>query len=184
MNKNAETKSMHDADATALSEATALELRSRSDLLALDDDGYARWDAETMLTSDEDWVLPQNAPRPLIMVAEDDSDLRELVCEQLIRDGYEVVAVESGSEAIEHFDRAIRHLSDFRMPSLLITDLRMPGFDGLEVITYACFVPSILITAFPSESLCETAHKRGVNYVMEKPFNPRDLKAAVATLLA
>jgi len=79
-----------------------------------------------------------------ILVAEDDAVSRELLCEILRSDGYEVQDVADGASAVEHagagrFD-------------LVLTDVRMAGLTGLDVLaafsTKEADTPVILITAF------------------------------------
>ncbi len=70
---------------------------------------------------------------------------------------------------------------------LLIADLRMPGFDGLEMIKGVRYlepqVPIILMTAYGSESLWQEARQLGVRYCFDKPFDIRDMLLAICCLL-
>src|SRR5678815_1185426 len=79
-----------------------------------------------------------------ILVADDEQNLRRVLVAMLRRDGHEVVQAANGAEAIER-------LADV---DVVITDLRMPGADGMEVLRTAARsypqVPVIMITAYGS----------------------------------
>jgi CheY-like chemotaxis protein len=60
---------------------------------------------------------------PYILIVEDDKDLREILCESLQIEGFEVVAV-------EHGEAALRHLGTGARPSVILLDLMMPIMDG------------------------------------------------------
>ena len=84
-------------------------------------------------------------------------------------------------------EEALSHLAD-RSYDLIIADLRMPGFDGLELIKGVRFldatVPIILMTGYGSESLEEKALQLGVNHYVDKPFDVQDLLQTVHKLLS
>ena len=60
-----------------------------------------------------------------ILVADDEPNLRRVLRAILVRDGYDVVAVENGEEALAKLDDDV---------SVIITDLRMPKIDGMAVL--------------------------------------------------
>jgi DNA-binding response OmpR family regulator len=70
---------------------------------------------------------------------------------------------------------------------LIIADLRMPGFDGLELIKGVRYiepdVPIILMTAFGSQAIKKQAITLGVNYYLDKPFDADDILQAVDACL-
>lgn len=70
---------------------------------------------------------------------------------------------------------------------LLITDLRMPGRDGMHLVRYAAkhfpAVPTLVITGFPSVSGAVDALKSGAVEYLVKPFTANELKEAVQTVL-
>ncbi len=118
-------------------------------------------------------------PDTRILVADDDKAVLAMCVHALERAGYEVVGVESGSEA----------LSCVRAQSfdLFITDLRMPRMTGLE----ACRairdldpnVDMIIMTAFGSMEAAIEALEIGVSEFVRKPFQPCDLFEAVERTL-
>jgi CheY-like chemotaxis protein len=107
---------------------------------------------------------------PLILVAEDDPDLRALVDVILANAGYPIAAVGSGTELLR---RAAEHL-----PRLVILDVRMPGLSGLEVCR--------LLREDPRTASCAvlmvSSHAAADDY-LAKPFTPRQLLDRVTRML-
>src|SRR6478672_11946097 len=99
-----------------------------------------------------------------ILVADDEQNLRRVLVALLRREGHEVVQAASGLEAIDR-------LADV---DVVITDLRMPGADGMEVLRAAAkthpHVPVIMITAYGSVGQAVEAIKAGAFDYIEKPF--------------
>jgi two-component system, cell cycle response regulator CpdR len=112
-----------------------------------------------------------------ILLAEDDESMRLYLARALERVGYEVVAVESGDAAeplltSERFD-------------LLLTDIVMPGMDGIELAQRASEVAPdmrvMFITGFAAVAL-KAGKKAPDAKVLSKPFHLRDLVAEVDRL--
>jgi DNA-binding NtrC family response regulator len=108
-----------------------------------------------------------------ILVADDEQNLRRVLVAMLRRDGHEVVQAASGVEAIER-------LADV---DVVITDLRMPGADGMEVLRTASKtfpqVPVIMITAYGSVGQAVEAIKAGAFDFIEKPFEQDSIRTIV-----
>src|ERR1041385_72734 len=108
-----------------------------------------------------------------ILVADDEQNLRRVLVAMLRRDGHEVVQAASGVEAIER-------LADV---DVVITDLRMPGADGMEVLRTASkhhpHVPVIMITAYGSVGQAVEAIKAGAFDYIEKPFEQDSIRTIV-----
>jgi DNA-binding NtrC family response regulator len=108
-----------------------------------------------------------------ILVADDEQNLRRVLVAMLRRDGHEVVQAASGLEAIER-------LADV---DVVITDLRMPGADGMEVLRTAAKtfpqVPVIMITAYGSVGQAVEAIKAGAFDYIEKPFEQDSIRTIV-----
>lgn len=117
-----------------------------------------------------------------ILLAEDDPDIRRLVSFKLDRAGFDVVAVEDGSAAL---DEARRH-----PPDLVILDVWMPRMSGIDVCRElragagTARVPIIMLTARARPQDLELAYAAGANDYMIKPFTPRELLERVETVLA
>jgi DNA-binding NtrC family response regulator len=114
-----------------------------------------------------------------VLVAEDDRVARELLCEILRSEGFEVEAVDDGAGAIE---RAVAGRYD-----LVVSDVRMERSGGLDVLKAfterAPSTPVILITAFGDVAGAMEAIQRGAYDYVSKPFNIEELKLTVARAL-
>ncbi|MBI3927703.1 MAG: response regulator [Armatimonadetes bacterium] len=113
-----------------------------------------------------------------ILVVEDDPELREELTEALRDEGYAVVATARGDEAVE---AATAESFD-----LLITDVRMPGIDGLEALERVRAsqpdVRSLVITGYASEEDWLRAARLGASEYLRKPFPLEDLLDSVRRL--
>src|SRR4051812_10381224 len=122
--------------------------------------------------------------RPRIVIAEDDADMRGSLIEALGEDDYELVAVDSGIALCETL-RSAKRLSE--LPSLIISDVRMPGLNGLAVVqairSWGWRIPIVLMTAYATEETLNEAFQLGATALLCKPFDVEDLRSAVACLL-
>lgn len=113
-----------------------------------------------------------------ILVAEDDAAMRELLASALGARGYQVTLVSSGTELC-----GLLHEADpGRRFDLIVSDVRMPGSSGLDVIGQlresGDTTPVILVTAFPEEDIRQAA--RGLELrLLQKPFELETLRSAV-----
>ncbi len=117
--------------------------------------------------------------RPRILVVDDEQGVRDLLSKTLTLADYDVDAVPDGPSAIERL-RAVSY-------DLLITDLKMPGMDGLSIIRearrLASDLPIIVITGYSTEASAIEAINLGVSGYLTKPFRlPRILAAAARAL--
>jgi len=117
--------------------------------------------------------------RPRILVADDEETIRELLARTLALAEYDVRTVPDGQSAI-----ALLRAERFH---LLITDLRMPGADGLAVIREARRLspnlPVVIITGYSSEASAIEAINLGVSGYLTKPFRvPKVLSVAAKAL--
>lgn len=125
------------------------------------------------------------ARRKRILLAEDDADMRELLAWSLVDQGYQVVEVADGMDLCRRLaDHLVQKRS--RHFDLVISDIRMPGVTGLEVIRglgeLENVPPSILITAFGDRETHRQADEIGVS-LLDKPFEIDELLARVRELL-
>lgn len=117
-----------------------------------------------------------------IFLAEDDDAMRFLVFEVLSAWGYEVTRIPDGRILRAYMKSA--EAGRRPMPDLVISDVRMPGGSGLEVLEETRAVdwatPVILITAFPDSATLAEARRLGAVAVLDKPFDLTDLLELVA----
>ncbi len=122
-----------------------------------------------------------DALRPVVLLAEDDEELRRLLARKLRRCGCDVIEARNGAQLVELvYERAAPPLPDSLAPAaLIITDHRMPGRTGLEVASLLRSVnrstPLIVISAFTDAETQEEARRLGVTAVFDKPFDLDEL---------
>ncbi|MBK7721458.1 MAG: response regulator [Austwickia sp.] len=116
-----------------------------------------------------------------VLVADDDSDIRDLVTFKLEQGGYVVEPVSDGVQAWESICAS--------PPRLAVLDVMMPGLSGLDVLRKlrdderTKDVPVILLTARSRESDVDTGYASGANEYIIKPFSPRELLHRVAAVV-
>jgi DNA-binding NtrC family response regulator len=112
-----------------------------------------------------------------ILVAEDDEPMRDLMVRVLGDEGYDVCAVRDGAQALARLEGPERI-------DLIVSDLRMPGVDGMEVLRQAMarrlHQPFILMTAFASVESAVQAMREGAYHYIAKPVDIEDLVEIVA----
>jgi CheY-like chemotaxis protein len=115
-----------------------------------------------------------------ILVADDDADLLDVVVESLTDAGAKVASAKSGAELL-------KRLGEDASFDLIITDVLMPWMTGLQVASSVrdagLEMPVILMTGARDSSLNERVDSLDRTLLLRKPFDERDLKAAVEKLL-
>jgi two-component system response regulator MtrA len=117
----------------------------------------------------------------LILVADDDVDIRDLVKFKLATLGHQVVTVADGNSAV---DACVAS-----RPDLAVLDVMMPGLTGLEAVreirNHPALkdIPVILLTARAQHSDMQTGYDYGADDYITKPFSPKDLASRVEALL-
>lgn len=117
----------------------------------------------------------------LILVAEDEREIRELIVFSLQMAGFRVLAVPNGREAL---DQAV-----IIAPDLILMDVRMPKMDGFE----ACRalkqqektknIPVVFLSAKGQEGDIETGYEAGADAYFLKPFTPDELSGRLIKIL-
>jgi CheY-like chemotaxis protein len=125
--------------------------------------------------------------RHRLLVAEDNRSFRELLVAVLMADGHEVVAVTNGGDLLDTLAVSADPLLGSGKFDLVISDVRMPGSTGLQVLSQMAGAPRIppfiLITAFGGQDLHAAASGLGVLAVIDKPFDVDDLRRFVSEFL-
>ena len=122
---------------------------------------------------------PSDVPR--ILIVEDDMDIAGLLAHAVRKAGYEPDVLHDGTEALAHIRRAA--------PALVLLDLMLPGFDGLEICRAiraderVAGVPIIMITARAEEADRVTGLDVGADDYVIKPFGVNELVARIKAML-
>ncbi len=115
-----------------------------------------------------------------ILLAEDDESLRKFLAQALVKAGHEVTDFGDGSDAFEC-------LKGFRF-DLLVTDIVMPGMDGIELAKRAAELNQALkimfITGFAAVALHPSSNAPKQAKVLSKPFHLREIVAEVDRMIA
>ncbi|MEM7115885.1 MAG: response regulator transcription factor [Chloroflexota bacterium] len=116
--------------------------------------------------------------RDTILLADDEANIRDLASLYLKKEGYDVIAVTNGAEALAQIKQ--------ESPSLLVLDLTMPEVDGWEVcrrVRAESNLPIIMLTARDDDIDKIVGLEMGADDYLTKPFNPRELVARIRAIL-
>lgn len=114
-----------------------------------------------------------------VLIAEDDSDLRQLFTKVLVKNGYSVDGVSNGHEALEVLDE--------KYFDIIISDIMMPEVDGYELVRTlrdaGNNIPVMMITAKDAFDDMEIGFSSGSDDYMVKPVNVNEMVLRVGALL-
>jgi DNA-binding response OmpR family regulator len=119
--------------------------------------------------------------QPLVLAADDDQDILDLVAFRLERSGYTVLQARDGEEALA--------LAIKEVPDLAVLDVMMPKLDGFEVTrrlraeAATSRMPIILLTARAQDADVQRGFEAGADDYIRKPFSPEELRARVQAIL-
>ncbi len=116
--------------------------------------------------------------RPRVLVVDDDAMVVDVVARYLVREGFEPHRAADGPSAVA--------LAEELLPDLVILDIMLPGFDGLEVfrrIRADRAVPVIMLTALGGEAERLAGLELGADDYVVKPFSSRELAVRARNLL-
>ena len=120
-------------------------------------------------------------PQPVVLAADDDEDILELVAFRLERSGYTVLKARDGEEALQ--------VARESLPDLAVLDVMMPKLDGFEVTRRIRSdgatkdMPVILLTARAQDADVQAGFDAGADDYLRKPFSPQELRARVQAIL-
>jgi DNA-binding response OmpR family regulator len=126
-------------------------------------------------------VSSTEGDRPVVLVADDDDDIRDLVAFRLDRAGYTVLRAGDGQQALD--------LAKEHVPDLAVLDVMMPKLTGYDVTrelranAATSRIPVILLTARVQEADVARGFEAGADDYVKKPFSPQELKARVQAVL-
>ena len=119
--------------------------------------------------------------RPLILIADDQPMLRQMLRDVLASEGYEFIEASTGHQAIDLFRQ--------HLPDIVLLDVIMPGIDGpnacaaLRNLPEGHTVPILMITGRDDDQTINIAFAAGADDYITKPFNPRELTIRARNLL-
>jgi DNA-binding response OmpR family regulator len=125
--------------------------------------------------------LEAEPAQPVVLAADDDEDILELVAFRLERSGYIVLRAHDGEEALR--------LAREEQPDLVVLDVMMPKLDGFEVTrrlradAATSSTPIILLTARAQDADVQMGFDAGADDYLRKPFSPQELRARVQAIL-
>ncbi|MGC4054328.1 MAG: ABC transporter substrate binding protein [Paludibaculum sp.] len=138
-------------------------------------------DEPATVVSTPAWGPGKQASHHVILLVEDQGQVRELARETLSQLGYRTYAASNGEQALELFSKADPPVE------LLITDVVMPGMSGPELaerlLQHNPKLGVLYMSGYPGESL-EQENGSGMGHILRKPFLPKDLEAMVEEMLA
>jgi DNA-binding response OmpR family regulator len=121
---------------------------------------------------------PAAPPKPTVLVVEDEHSIGQLIRSYLNREGYRVVWVTSGEDALMELPR--------NPIGLVVLDLGLPGMDGFDVcrrIRSLSATPIVMLTARDEEPDRVVGLELGADDHMTKPFSLRELSARIKAVL-
>lgn len=119
--------------------------------------------------------------RPLILVVEDNDDIRQYIDESLCED-YRIIQARNGKEG--------RDMAFQEIPTLIVSDIMMPEMDGLEMMKIlkndirTSHIPVILLTAKTSPLDQEEGYDSGADSYLMKPFSAKLLQSRIRNILS
>ena len=118
---------------------------------------------------------------PVVLAADDDEDILELITFRLERSGYKVIQARDGEQAWQ--------LAIEAKPDMAVLDVMMPKLDGFELTRrlraepVTSRMPIILLTARAQDSDVQEGFEAGADDYIRKPFSPQELRARVQAIL-
>ncbi len=116
----------------------------------------------------------------LVLIVDDESDVRKVVRMTLEKAGYHVIEAEDGKQAIEEIRKEEHALT----LDVIITDIRMPNKNGIDVINFYRkewpSIPLVVLTGFPDIDFATALLQDGVIEYLVKPLEGGKLLAAVS----
>lgn len=120
--------------------------------------------------------------RALILLVEDQTDLRQLYAQQLTLSGFDVIEAANGLEAVAH--------TTSRVPDVVLMDLSLPVMDGWEATRQlksndrTAHIPVVALTAHDGSGELQRATRAGCDWFVPKPCPPDALIAEVRRVLS
>jgi CheY-like chemotaxis protein len=121
------------------------------------------------------------ARRPLVLIVEDQTELRQLYVQELISSGFDVIEATNGEDAVSH--------TSLHSPDVVLMDLSLPVVDGWEATRRlknderTAHIPIVALTAHDGSGELQRATRAGCDWFVPKPCPPEALIVEVRRLL-
>jgi DNA-binding response OmpR family regulator len=119
--------------------------------------------------------LEYPSPNARVLIIEDDEEMRSLLKDFFVKEGFETDSVSNGYDAFGIITK--------KPFDLVVTDIRMPGLTGLDILPrikkIQPEVAIIVITAFGTEEVRRKAFERGAKAYLEKPIHFQELRGLI-----
>jgi CheY-like chemotaxis protein len=135
-----------------------------------------------MSSTDEPMPRDGDRVRPLVLIVEDQSELRRLYAQQLAISGFDVIEAENGADAVAH--------TASHAPDVILMDLSLPVVDGWEATRRlkadqrTAHIPVVALTAHDGSGELQRATRAGCDWFVPKPCPPDALISEVRRVLA
>lgn len=132
--------------------------------------------------------LPETrtAPRPHVLVAEDNTEMRRLIATTLRSHGYDVTEARDGMELLDCVEEAAKSGAPDRYAAV-VSDVRMPWLSGMDVLAVLHAAPwrtpVVLITAFGCDETHAEGRELGAAAILDKPFEMEALTSTLERIL-
>jgi two-component system cell cycle response regulator DivK len=119
--------------------------------------------------------------RPLVLIVEDQSELRQLYVQELTLSGFDVIEAANGADAIAHTSQWF--------PDVVLMDLSLPIVDGWEATrrlkddSRTAHIPVVAITAHDGSGELQRPTRAGCDWFVPKPCQPHDLIEEIRRVL-
>jgi two-component system cell cycle response regulator DivK len=131
-----------------------------------------------------DQLVPDRTQRdrPLVLIVEDHSELRQLYAQEVVLSGFDVIEAGNGADAITH--------TSAHFPDVILMDLSLPIVDGweatrrLKIDSRTAHIPIVALTAHDGSGELQRATRAGCDWFVPKPCQPHDLIEEVRRVLA
>ncbi|MEO9872310.1 two-component regulator propeller domain-containing protein [Ekhidna sp.] len=123
---------------------------------------------------------PEDENLPIVLIVDDNEDIRLFISEHFISD-YKILEAEDGEKALK--------IAKQEIPDIIISDVMMPKMDGYELCkelkldAKTCHIPFIILTAKASGDSALKGFELGADNYVTKPFNPKLLELRVRNIL-
>lgn len=118
-----------------------------------------------------------------VLLVEDDREVRELMASVLRDEGWKVVEMTDGMEALNYLGGARVFVDEVPAPDLVVADIVMPNFSGLDLLVglreHEVYPPVLMVTGVGDEDVRREARRLGASRVVTKPFGVEDFVEAV-----